>query len=1477
MADDATGGILDEEYEQEVRSAQEDRHSQEVQVGKRLMTLPEHVMRPLAVKYSAMFRDNPFVPPNAEEFAKKKAEALVAKFPDTTDEEIDGILRWGVEREGLNRARANARKIADQSGLENAGLLTQLGAVVTAGVDALARGASMGLSDVAIKAVAGQDRVDALREVEGKARQTYPTATAVAETTGTLAGLAVSPGLKGMQAAAGKALGRGVAQGAVAFGGYEAATQAIRQAAGTDEGGDPLTAGINGALMGGVLAAAAPRLDIVSQFIGGRAGEAVKGALENLMLLATPRATLQSGLDWHVPSFGEAAGTTLVMAAFGGARGRGLSDPLRRELGKMGIDPATADALAPKIREALTKAEAEAPPPDPALLVPAQAAYEAARGKPEPAKEPVPVESAAERAADPVARDPAMDPAVVAQPAPRVEPAPVAEPSPRPPMEPTDATSIKKRVVNEERVARGLDEMAPPEQQRVEDWRQEALGVLERNPNRGHELTAELANSLRVPDAVESAILTIHRTNLHRSRMEAEKAVVDAASRGDKEAVAEGQTRLDIINDQFLAAEQATQAAGEAWGRSGVARQMEMRQDYTLLAMETRRRVANDGAPLTEAQAAEVKQAHETIARLTAEKEAIEARFLEVSAKRSVGEVMRAREMATSATSSEYGKSNTVFTREAYERTKVALREKLSRLNMGFDPTILTDLAKVGAFHIEAGAHGFAQWAKAMTDDFGDKIKPHLEELWTRAQGQAKETIVGTTSAAIKKGLDSGRGVAQMPMEVGKLAELFVRVGVKDREQLVDAVHEVLRGVDPKITRRETMDAISGYGRIQALDNDPVKVELRELKGQLQQLAKLEDMAAGKAPLKSGPERQAPGDAQRELIKAVNEAKRRWGYGVPDQAAKLKSALSSATTRLRHEIEDLQRQIDTKTKDPENKTSIEYTADVALLRDKRNTLKQEYDALFGKTKLSDEQRVEIAVKATERSIAEYERRIQTGDVFPGERKPATPNDPKLAALREQRDALRQRVEDIRFAALPHKSLHDIALHRVTSQMKSRAAALERRVAEGDFGPSRKMDLIKDRDYIQAEADLETAKREFNRALLSDRLKNRTAAQKAASAVFVETPGLLRSVMTSLDFSAVFRQGGFVTLSHPLRAAKALPDMFRAFRSKEGEARSETEISLRPNYGLARKAGLFLSEHGASSYAKMEEAYMSRWADKVPFVAGSQRAYKAFLNRLRMDSFDAMLAGLSASGRPSLTEAKAIANFVNVATGRGGGKESAAAATLNGIFFSPRLVLSRFQLLALQPAWKGTLATRRMVAGEYARFLGGIGVLYALGSLAGMDIEWDSRSSDFGKMRLGDTRVDPLAGLSQATVLVSRLSTGESKSLAGKVRSIRGDDMKFGSDDGGDVLARFLRTKLAPIPSSAVDLMAGEDVVGEKATVGSEAASLVMPLSLRDIYKTMQAQGIPAGAALGLLSIFGMGVQTYSARKPKPPPKPKAPR
>jgi hypothetical protein len=454
----------------------------------------------------------------------------------------------------------------------------------------------------------------------------------------------------------------------------------------------------------------------------------------------------------------------------------------------------------------------------------------------------------------------------------------------------------------------------------------------------------------------------------------------------------------------------------------------------------------------------------------------------------------------------------------------------------------------------------------------------------------------------------------------------------------------------------------------------------------------------------------------------------------------------------------------------------------------------------------------------------------------------------------------------------------------------RIAGVKDKTEAGEFDKPERTERAKSKVEEKLAFELAQAKAEFARQQFEAEMARRPAWKKVFGGVG-EALGVARAYQTGLDASAVLRQGGFITMQalvSPRKAVltgKATVAMLRAMRSAEAEHAINAEIASRPNAPLYKRYGLELTDAHHHSLSKMEEAFMSRWIDRLPksvgggLIRGSNRGYTTFLNKLRADSFDQIAATLGKTGELSKEEGEAVARFINIATGRGTiGEHNRAAVGLNTVFFAPRLVASRFQLLAGAPLYGGSARTRKLIAGEYARFLAGTAVVYGLASLMtdkdkgdGI-VTFDPRSSDFGKIKVGNTYVDPLAGLAQVTSLVGKVGSGTKVSSSGKVSTLRTDgDSKpaFGADNAFDVMARFARTKLAPVPGAFVDWRTGEDVVGNPVTKSDIVGNLVQPMSLQDIGKIMQENGVPQGTTIEMLNLLGMGVQYRQPREQKP--------
>jgi hypothetical protein len=522
---------------------------------------------------------------------------------------------------------------------------------------------------------------------------------------------------------------------------------------------------------------------------------------------------------------------------------------------------------------------------------------------------------------------------------------------------------------------------------------------------------------------------------------------------------------------------------------------------------------------------------------------------------------------------------------------------------------------------------------------------------------------------------------------------------------------------------------------------------------------------------------------------------------------------------------------------------------------------------------AEERRIAATLRALDAAIRRLEIDLAAGRIGPFQQ-PMPVSTPEIEAKRQRLAELKAIRERMRAESPTYQQAVETKREEIYRRnLERRLADWKKRIAEKDFGPRAKPERKLSQKTLDLKWQLEQERAKFRAMEEAWKRQQRSLVQKALR-IIPETLNASRALLTSLDLSAVLRQGGMATASHPAMAVKAMGPMFRAMASKGGEFRANQEIQSRPNAQLYGEAGLSLTVTEGTLSAQ-EEAYMGRWGRFIPLVAASERAYVTFLNRIRADLFDSMTASISPEGAPTLDEAKAIANFINVSTGRGSlGQFQAAAVPLATVFFAPKFTVSRFQLLIGQPLWKGTARTRLAVAKEYARAITGAGLFYGMILLfaGGSDdpetatVELDPRSADFGKVRFGNTRLDPMAGLSQATVVISRTASGQTKTTTGRIRPIRGAKVPYGGATTPDVLARFLRSKLSPWLGSVVDIVSGENLVGEPVTPLSVTTRMTVPLSTRDIFEVMQDQGVPRGTALSLLAIFGQNLQTYEPRK-----------
>ena len=186
------------------------------------------------------------------------------------------------------------------------------------------------------------------------------------------------------------------------------------------------------------------------------------------------------------------------------------------------------------------------------------------------------------------------------------------------------------------------------------------------------------------------------------------------------------------------------------------------------------------------------------------------------------------------------------------------------------------------------------------------------------------------------------------------------------------------------IDERQVRDAITDYGKTSKLSKADIDVKIRSLKRIGKLISAWEDARSKKRPLRSGRERDALSQKERLLKKQINEAMKDIPQTNEELENQWKTSLDSIKQRLKNRIEDLNKQIETGEK-VEKRPPARLDAEAMAMKDEIERLKSIIKSIESKNELSNEQRVEMATRAIENSIAEYERRISEKDFTPHKR------------------------------------------------------------------------------------------------------------------------------------------------------------------------------------------------------------------------------------------------------------------------------------------------------------------------------------------------------------------------------------------------------------------------------------------------------------------------------------------------------------
>jgi hypothetical protein len=643
-----------------------------------------------------------------------------------------------------------------------------------------------------------------------------------------------------------------------------------------------------------------------------------------------------------------------------------------------------------------------------------------------------------------------------------------------------EGTALKNAVAELERVGHGLPEATPSERQDMSEAWVRSGETLARDPAAGKRLADDLvADPKRGLTADESALLLRHKTGLMNALNDAaEKSITGTPE--EKISAAADTARL---LDEYTKLLDAIHERGSEWGREGRWRQAISYDDYSFATQERLSRAAGRGEPLTE-------QERDT---LISQLNAIKDKMASAEQKQAEAE-QRARESdaakAASELAAEAAKKPLPFHPKVIDaarrivgkihskadEARARMQERLKYSNMSVDPTVLYDLALIGADHLSTAALNLAEWTAKMAEEFGPKWEQFkdnasqiyaasLKQLDAETKNEGGTDRVRQVAKAVKtletQKQDAVDGIkdavaAGKNDEIGnlarKLAKIAVTEGARGWREVADAVHAQIKGIMPDWDYRDTVDAFTGHGKFSLPKQDEVSRELGEAVRQGNEVRKIQEVIAKEPVRPTGFVRRTAGDAYRRLIKIYNEAKRRFGVKVVSPEVQLRSALQARETYYANRIKDLKYEIATNKRIVRSKSPPPTSPKLEALQKELEQVQSEHQRIFGDRQLTDDQKLKMAQAGVQRQIAEYERRIKEGDFTDGAaKKPLT--GPALEAAKARRDALRDQFNELR--DLDDHFQSEKAAKTLESQRQALENAIsekERQLKEGDTAP-----------------------------------------------------------------------------------------------------------------------------------------------------------------------------------------------------------------------------------------------------------------------------------------------------------------------------------------------------------------------------------------------------------------------------------------
>jgi hypothetical protein len=469
----------------------------------------------------------------------------------------------------------------------------------------------------------------------------------------------------------------------------------------------------------------------------------------------------------------------------------------------------------------------------------------------------------------------------------------------------------------------------------------------------------------------------------------------------------------------------------------------------------------------------------------------------------------------------------------------------------------------------------------------------------------------------------------------------------------------------------------------------------------------------------------------------------------------------------------------------------------------------------------------------------YSEKLDNLDFSDSRRKIVLDNEGKQLKFNRDRAKLAYKSAQEKIGTVTREEATKIV--ELSKDMESKRAAIEQGGNRIEYGAAR----VAFEDYIN---DIKGMNKPLKEVLKGKGEEYKTTwKEHKAKAVWDVTSDAVKTIsensigmVATLDNSFIGRQGLKTLKTHPTAwypaAKKSFVDFWNTLGGKDAHKAMMADIYSRENYlnGLYEKAKVIASS---------EEQYPTNLPERIPYVGrvfkASENAFTGSGMRMRTDLFDLIAKQAKENGvnLNDKVQVESIGKMINSLTARGQWGKKGEGPLVRVLLWAPKMLKANYDVLTMHSGGVGleSAFARKQAAMNLLKIIAFDAVLLSIAdAMVPGSVEWDTRSSASGSIKVGDTYFDITGGAASLITLASRIATQSTKSM--KTGRVTDYEPGMGHRTSMDALIDFTLNKTSPPAGVVRDWLRMKHFGGEEFSWGQAAYQAFTPISVQNSLK-----------------------------------------